>query len=264
MNALELTPYDLGLAAGLVLVAGAVSILLRLKLEKQLAIAAVRSVVQLLIIGHLLRFVFALEHPLAVLLVLAAMIVFAARAAVSRPARSVQGATWFALITLLLTGFAITGVATQLVIKVQPWYRPQYLIPLLGMLLGNSLTALSLAIDHFLEQLDVRRAEVESDLAMGATKWEAVRRPMSEAVRRGMIPIINAMTVVGIVSLPGMMTGQILAGADPLQAVSYQILIMFMLAASTALTSIAMTYLMYRRVFDSEHRLHPERIRTKA
>ncbi|CAN0600369.1 unnamed protein product, partial [Laminaria digitata] len=165
----------------------------------------------------------------------------AARAAVTHSARRIPGATWLALLTLLITGLSITGAVTQLVIGVEPWYRPQYLIPLLGMLLGNSLTALSLAIDHFLEQLDLRRDEVESDLAMGATRWEAARDPMREAVRKGMIPIINAMSVVGLVSLPGMMTGQILAGADPLGAVAYHILIMFMIAASTALSSIAMS-----------------------
>lgn len=260
MSALELGPWDLLLAGGLVLIAGVVSVVMRLGLQRRLAVATLRTVVQLLLIGHLLRFVFALDHPAAVLAVLTVMIIAAARAAVTRSSRRIPGATWLALLTLLVTGLSITGAVTQLVIGVEPWYRPQYLIPLLGMLLGNSLTALSLAIDHFLEQLDLRRDEVESDLAMGATRWEAARDPMREAVRKGMIPIINSMSVVGLVSLPGMMTGQILAGADPLGAVAYQILIMFMIAASTALSSIAMSYLMYRRLFDAQHRLRAERI----
>lgn len=260
MNAIDLSALDLALAAGLVLVAGMVSVLMRLDLERKLAVASVRTVVQLLLIGHVLRLVFALDRPLPVLLVLAVMVVAAARAAVARASRRFAGLTWLALLVLTVSGFGITGAVTQIVIGVEPWYRPQYILPLLGMLLGNTLTALSLAIDQMLEQLDLRRAEVETDLALGASRWEAARRPMQEAVRRGMIPIVNAMTVVGIVSLPGMMTGQILAGADPVAAVEYQILIMFMLAASTALASMGTVYLMYRRLFDEQHRLRAERI----
>jgi putative ABC transport system permease protein len=261
VSVLELSPGDLVLAAGLVVIAGAVSVALRLGLERKLAIAALRTVVQLLLIGQVLRYVFAFEHPLLVLAVLAVMTVAAGRAAVTRPTRTFDGASLLALLTLAVTGLGVTAVVTHVVIGVRPWYHAQYVIPLLGMLLGNSLTGLSLAIDHLLERLDVRRDEVEADLALGATRWEAARGPVAEAVRRGMIPMINSMMVVGVVSLPGMMTGQILAGQDPMGAVKYQIVVMFMLAASTALASMGMAYLMYRRLFDPQHRLRRERIR---
>ncbi|MCA9554499.1 MAG: iron export ABC transporter permease subunit FetB [Myxococcales bacterium] len=261
MSVLELGPWDLVVAACLVLLAGGVSVVMRLGLERKLAVASLRTVVQLLLIGQVLRHVFAFDHPLLVLAVLAVMIVAASRAAVNRPSRTFAGANLFALLTLAVTGLAITGAVTQLVIGVHPWYHAQYVIPLLGMLLGNSLTGLSLAMDHFLERLDARRDEVETDLALGATRWEAAKEPMAEAVRRGMIPMINAMMVVGVVSLPGMMTGQILAGQDPMGAVKYQIVVMFMLAASTALASMAMTWLMFRRLFDVQHRLRRELIR---
>lgn len=260
MSAVDLGPLDLTIAAVLVLIAGVISLVMRLDLERQLAVASARTVVQLLLIGHLLRFVFGLDHPGPVLLVLGLMVVAAARAAVGRAQRGFEGLTWLVLLTLAVTGFSITATVTQVVIRVEPWYRPQYVLPLLGMLLGNTLTALSLAIDHFLEQLDVRRDEVEADLALGATRWEAARRPMRAALRRALIPIVNAMSVVGIVSLPGMMTGQILAGADPVAAVEYQILIMFMLAGSCALSSIGALFLVYRRLFDEAHRLRAERI----
>lgn len=91
-------------------------------------------------------------------------------------------------------------------------------------------------------------------------RWEAARDPLSQAVRRGMIPILNSMTVVGIVSLPGMMTGQILEGASPLAAVKYQIVVMFMLAASTSLGSMGVALYVFRRLFNDRHQLRAERI----
>ena len=128
-------------------------------------------------------------------------------------------------------------------------------MPLLRMILGNGLTGLSLSLDHLLETLSEGRAKIETDLAHGASAWEAARDPIRAAVRRGLIPIINAMSVVGIVSLPGMMTGQILAGADPIDAVKYQIVVMFMIAGATSLGTMAMTWLVFRRLFNEKHQL---------
>jgi len=93
------------------------------------------------------------------------------------------------------------------------------------------------------------------ELAHGATRWEAARAPLSDAVRRGMIPIINSMMVAGLVSLPGMMTGQILAGEDPLKAVEYQIVVMFMIAAATSLGCMLIAVLVYHRLFNARHQL---------
>jgi putative ABC transport system permease protein len=129
--------------------------------------------------------------------------------------------------------------------------------------LGNSLTGISLALDALLTDLDEHRDRVEMELSLGATRWEAVRGPLREAVRRGMIPMLNSMTVVGIVSLPGMMTGQILEGASPLAAVKYQIVVMFMLAASSALGSMGVALIVYRRVTNERHQLRAERIMRK-
>jgi len=129
------------------------------------------------------------------------------------------------------------------------------------MILGNGLTGISLCLDTLLERLDERRAGVEADLACGATRWEAAREPLREAVRKGMIPILNSMTVAGLVSLPGMMTGQILAGAEPLQAVRYQIVVMFMIAAATSLGGILVAMMVYRRMFNERHQLRRGMIR---
>ena len=162
--------------------------------------------------------------------------------------------------TLFLCGLLTTFMVTQTVIRVDPWYKPQYVIPLLGMILGNGLTGISLCIDILLERFSEQQALVEMELAHGATRWEAARGVLREAVRRGMIPVINAMMVVGLVSLPGMMTGQILAGNSPLQAVKYQIVVLFMIAAATSLGCIGTALLAYRRLFNADHQLRSELI----
>lgn len=254
-GAIQIGYAELLIAASLVFAAGVVSIIMRLKLERQLLIASVRTVVQLMLIGYVLKWVFQLENPWIIMGIGLLMIFMAGRAAISRPKRTFAGITWRAFSTLILVGFATTVTATGAIIGVDPWYKPQYAIPLLGMILGNSLNGLSLCLDSILESLSEKRREVEMHLALGATRWEAAREPLADAVRRGMIPTINSMMVVGVVSLPGMMTGQILEGADPLNAVRYQIVVMFMLAAATAISSTIMAIFVYKRIFNSKHQL---------
>ncbi|MFP4053413.1 MAG: ABC transporter permease [Phycisphaerae bacterium] len=262
-DVIDIGPWGLAISALLVLVCGAISVLLRLGLEKRLAIASLRTVVQLFLVGFILRYVFNLDTWWAVLGVMCVMIVLAARAAVQRPSRTFAGAGLTALLSLVVSATLVTFTVTAAIIGVVPWYKPQYVIPLLGMILGNGLTGISLCLNQLLETLDQRRSQVEMQLACGATRWEAARGPLSDAVRRGMIPIINSMMVVGTVSLPGMMTGQILAGSDPLVAVKYQIMVMFMIAAGTALASMGMALLVYRRMFNTRHQLRWQLIHRK-
>ena len=185
---------------------------------------------------------------------------FAAREAVSRSSRSYGGILVDAWLTMAATCFVVGGVVTQMVVGVTPWYDPQYVIPLLGMILGNSLTGISLCLDRFLDHLEVRSAEVELRIAFGATRREALAEPLRNAVRTGMIPIINSMAAAGIVSLPGMMTGQILAGSPPLQAVAYQIVVMFMIAAAAALGSMLVVALAGRHFMGPDAALRLDRL----
>ena len=220
MGAKVLDPTDLVIAALLVLLAGTISIVLGLGMHKRLGIAAARTVVQLLAVGYTLAYIFAADTAWLVMGALLIMTIAAGRAAVRRSSRIYPGVYVESFVTLLVVGTLTTGVVTQVVIGVEPWYQPQYLIPLMGMVFGNSLTGISLCLDHVLTDLDERHDRIEAALALGATSWEASRDTLREAVRRSMIPIINAMSVAGIVSLPGMMTGQILAGEDPKVAVA--------------------------------------------
>ena len=131
------------------------------------------------------------------------------------------------------------------------------------MVLGNALTGISLGVDRCLQELDENRGRVEALLALGATWWEAARPVAAESLRLGMIPILNSMSVVGLVTIPGMMTGQILAGSDPQIAARYQILIMFLIAAAVALGAATAILVTVRALFDSDHRLRAERIRRR-
>ena len=258
---IDLTPFGLSIAALFVIAAGVVSLALQLGLERRLALATVRTVLQLLLVGYLLRWLFAANHPVVVFAFFIIMIAAAAHAAIQRPTRTFPGARSRAFFTLVLCGLVTTLTATTVIIGADPWYTPTYTIPFLGMVLGNSLTGISLCLDELLDRLATRRGEIEMDLAHGATRWEAARDVIADSVRRGMIPIINAMMVVGIVSLPGMMTGQILAGADPVVAVKYQILIMFMIAAATTFGCLGIALLAYRRLFNDDHQLEYKLIR---
>ncbi|HSO23722.1 MAG TPA: iron export ABC transporter permease subunit FetB [Chondromyces sp.] len=257
---IELGPLHLALATVLVIAAGAISVALGLGIERRLAVAAARTVVQLGLLGLVLERIFAVRDPLLVVALLLLMTVFAAREAIGRASRRYRGVLLDAWLTMAATCLIVGGVVTQVVVGVTPWYDPQYVIPLLGMILGNSLTGISLCLDRFLDHLAVRTAEVELRIAYGATRREALAAPLQDAVRTGMVPIINSMAAAGIVSLPGMMTGQILAGSPPLQAVAYQIVVMFMIAAAVAFGAMMVVVLAGRHFMGKDATLRLERL----
>lgn len=258
---IQLTTTDLVVATILVVVAGAVSVGMRLGIERRLAISAVRMVVQLGLVGLILERVFALKRPVLIIGILMVMVFFAGREAANRSGRAYRRMRWDSLLAMGSTCLVTGAVVTQVVVGVDPWYEPQYVIPLLGMILGNSLTGVSLCLDRLLEHIAARRHEIELRLVFGATRAEALREPLRTAIRTGMIPITNVMAAAGIVSLPGMMTGQILAGSPPMQAVAYQIVIMFTLAASNAMGSMVIAVAAARRLVATDGRLRTELLR---
>ena len=265
MEAIRLEFWQLAVAASLILLCGTVSVLLQLRLERRLLVAAIRTVVQLLLIGLVLEWIFKPDRQwYIVLAIMLAMTLIAGAAAVRRTGRRYPGVWLDSIVSMWASSWLIAAVALFAVVQVQrgegTWLRPQYAIPLLGLILGNTLNGISLGLDRLGEELATKRDQVETLLALGATRWEAARGAVREAVRTGMIPIINSMMVVGLVSLPGMMTGQLLAGADPLQAVKYQIVIMFLIAAGTSLGTVSAVLLGYRRLFTLDHQFLPDRL----
>lgn len=249
----QLSVEQVALAAALILVNGVISLLLRLDLERRLLLAAGRMTAQLLLVGVVLGWVFALRRWEPVLAVAAAMTLIAGLAATRRSGLGYRGQRLDAIAAVWASAWLVMTVALAVVVPVRPWYEPQYAIPLLGMVLGNALNGIALGLDRIGEELTARRGQVEALLTLGATRWEAARPAVRAAVRTGMVPTLNSMAVAGLVSIPGMMTGQLLAGVDPLAAAKYQAVIYFLIAAATALGTVLAALLAYRRLFNAHH-----------
>lgn len=258
---LSLTWTEVGIAAGLLAINAVVSILLKLGLARQIALSSIRMTLQLAILGLVLKQIFELSIAAPVMLLAGLMTIVAGVSAVRRinlRFSSIYPTTVFAVWS---SSWIVTAITLLMIVQPQPWYSPQVVIPLLGMVLGNSLTGISLGLDRFLSELRNRRGEVETLLSLGATRWESCREVFSGATRTAMIPILNTMSVAGIVSIPGMMTGQLLAGAPPIQAVQYQVMIMFVIAAAIALGVVIALTLAFFRVTNSDHQVLWDQLR---
>ena len=251
---IDVSWVDLALASALILVAIGVSRWRHLELERGFAVGAIRAVVQLVAVGYILVYIFAVDSSWLVMLALAVMLVSATQAAArrgggGRHARDDRKTLWMISGTAMLLGSGLTlAFVTQVLLRVDPWYEPQYLIPLFGMIVGNAMNAAALAAERLASELEAHRGQVEAYLALGASPARAAAEPERRAMAAALIPTINGLMTVGLVSLPGMMTGQILAGVSPLLAIRYQIVVMFMLAGATAVTTVAVV-LWYRRTF---------------
>ncbi len=254
---IELSFLDLSLAAILVLLLGVFSGIMGLGITRQLYVAAIRTTVQLLLIGLVLKTLFSSTSVSFIVLIAFIMISVAGWEILSRQQRKLKGWWGFGISagSLFVSSFIITLLCLFTVIQADPWYSPQYAIPLLGMLLGNTMTGIALGMDRLIQDAWRQRPVIEQRLMLGQTAYESINDIRREAMRAGMIPIINSMAAAGLVSLPGMMTGQILAGAAPVEAVKYQILIMFMITAGTGIGVISVLWLISKRLFDERERL---------
>lgn len=265
MNVISLTAFDLSLAAILVLLSALLSIVLKLELASQIIIAAIRTVVQLVLIGLVLKTLFAQSELIWVALLSILMLLIAGREVMARQHRRFHGLWGYGLGTLsmFISSFALTVYSLIVIVGTEPWYTPQYAIPLLGMMLGNTMTGVALAMDKLTTTAWQQRAVIEARLILGQDWRMAIGDITRDSVRVGMIPMINAMAAAGIVSLPGMMTGQILSGTDPVEAVKYQILIMFMITAGTGFSAMFATWVGAKHLFDERQRLRLERLNSK-
>jgi putative ABC transport system permease protein len=263
MTIVALTPGDLTIAAGLIFLLALLSWRMRLGLVRQLLVAALRTTVQLMLIGIVLDALFTHVHPGWMALMAVVMLVAAAREVMGRQKRRYRGWWGFGMgtISMFLSSFTVTVLALNVIIAIHPWYAPRYAIPLLGMLLGNTMNGISIGLDRLTATAWDQRAVLEGRLMLGATWSQAIEHIRRESVRSGLIPIINSMAAAGLVSLPGMMTGQILGGNPPMEAVKYQILIMFLIAGGTGLGTMAAVWLGSRRLFDERQRLRLDRLR---
>lgn len=259
---LALSYWDLVLAAMLILINGGISIAFRLGVARTLFIAALRMTVQLMAIGFVLKFVFAQTSPLWTMALALVMVLVAGHEARARQETPFRGWLAYGLgtATLLFVGTIATVFGVGVLISPEPWYAPRYVIPVLGMMLGNTLTGISLGLDALTASARRERPAIEARIALGAPRFTALSQVVHRSLRTGMMPIINAMAASGIVALPGMMTGQILSGVDPVEATKYQLMIMFLIAGGTGLGVLLSVIGGARLLTDERHRLRLDRL----
>jgi len=262
MKPIMLSPADLAIGAGLILLCAAASMLLSLRVHRMLLVAAARMVIQLLLVGFALRIVFEISNPWITLLAAAVMAAAAsfetgARQEYRLPAASHYltggGATVFA--TLL-----ITVLALMTALRPHPWYDAREALPLTGIILGNVMNAVSLALNGFFNTILRERAGIEARLALGDNRYLALHGISAQAIRTALIPTINVMSAAGLITMPGIMTGQLLAGMDPVDAAKYQILLMFLIVGGNCLGAYAAIHFAIYRLIDHRDRLRLDRL----
>jgi putative ABC transport system permease protein len=255
---IHLSYLDLIMSLLLIGITAAVSYWQGLGLESDLAVGTFRTFLQLIAVGVVLQQVFNAARWYWVVLALTVMTTVAGWNAMKRQTGSKQGL--FTLMTgAIALGSALTlAIVIGVVLKVRPWYQPRYVIPIAGMIIGNAMTGAALAVNRLRSEIMLRKSEVEAALALGATPRIAAARALREAMRAAMMPTVNSMMTVGIVSLPGMMTGQIISGTNPVEAVRYQIVVMMMITAATAITVIAAGFRALGVFFTAGQQLSPQ------
>jgi putative ABC transport system permease protein len=216
----------------------------RLGVAKDLLVGSLRSFVQLMAVGFVIKFIFGLEAIQYQVLLLLAMVLVASVTARGR-VKSVRGAFTISFVSILAGVFSTVGIMILLrIIDL----KPIYLIPLGGMMIGNSMNAVALGLDRIASEVGDRRGQIEAALSLGASPRKATAHLVRRSVRASLLPLMNTMKVIGIVHLPGAMTGMLLAGASPLDAAKIQLVIMYMLAASTTI-SVLVSSLFTQRAF---------------
>lgn len=224
--------------------------------EKLILLATTRMTVQLTVMGFVLMFVF--RHPSwwLTLLMLAVMLSFAIYNAAKRIKLPISRELRRLMAVSMSVGYLVTITIFILVIlRVKPWFHPQYCIPISGMIIGNAMTGIALGANKLCSGMREKRVMIENSLMLGATPEAATREIVNDAFDSAILPIMNNMLTMGIVSLPGMMTGQILSGTFPLTAIKYQIGIMLAVLGCTALTVILFVTLGYKTFFTSSQAL---------
>ena len=259
---IALTYWQLAAASVFVFINAGISVIFGLRVHRSLLIAALRMTVQLALMGLVLTTLFSMVSPLWTGIAALVMVLFAGHEAAQRQERRLSGWWSYGLGTgcMMMSSVLVTVFALITALRASPWYDPRYAIPLLGMILGNCMTGIGLGLDTLTTSLVNRRASVEAQLMLGATRQVAAAPVVRDALRSALMPTINSMAATGVVSLPGMMTGQILGGVPPAEAVKYQILVMFLIAGGTGLGAVTAVFGGVYRLSDGRHRLRLDRL----
>lgn len=219
--------------------------------EKLIVISAIRMTLQLVLVGYVLIYIFKYPHPLLTLVIITIMLAFAVFNVYQRTKKSMHFSMKKMIALAMLSGVSVSlAYFILVVLNLDPWYEPRFFIPIGGMIIGKTMTGISLGVNNLLYGMKEQKEKVEAALMLGATPKEASKTIINQAFDAAMLPTINAMVGMGIVFLPGMMTGQIIAGASPLVAVKYQIAVMLGVAGTVSITVVIFLHLAYKTFFN--------------
>jgi len=248
---MDMNIFTMAMAFTFILLAVFLSFKEGLALEKEIIYAALRAFVQLMVIGYILQFIFDMESPAYIVLMLAIMILVAGHNAAQR-GKEISGI--FFIVTGSILAVEVIMILLLLLLKITD-FSPQQIIPISGMIVGNAMVAAGLVLVRLQDELRDKREEIIQILALGASTRLAVKPILKRVIKNGMLPSIDAMKTIGLVQLPGMMTGAILAGANPVEAVQLQILIIFILMATISITTLSIGTLASQSFFTPNHQL---------
>lgn len=262
MSLVPLDLTDLAVATLLLLLNGLLSVMLGLGLERALALAVVRMLVQLAAVGFVLRLVLAQSSPLWTALAALAMVLVSGLDLLWRKdsARRRRWTYGIGETTLLLTGAFATVYAAGVVVRPGPWHTPQVVLPILGLILGTALTSVSLALQALFDGAERERTAIEAQIALGATRMAAFTPLLRRVLSAALTPVISVMATAGAVALPPMMAGQILAGADPVQSAAWQVMVLMMASGAAGLAAMGAALGAVLVVSDTRHRLRLDRL----
>jgi putative ABC transport system permease protein len=250
-TSIHVTVWQVAASLALVAVAIAISFWWKADLERDIAVATVRSIVQLTLVGYAIKLIFDADTIWLVLALLAAMVFFGALTARHR-AEGVPGSFVPLLIALGLAGASTLGLIVALGLF-DP--TPRYLVPVGGMVIGNSMTAAAVALNRLGDEMADSRARIEATLALGATAREAAMPTVRRALRSGMITLVDSTKTTGLIFFPGTMVGMLLAGASPTDAVRLQLILLYALLGSVSIAALVATRLAYRNFFTPAQQL---------
>jgi putative ABC transport system permease protein len=261
-SAMPLTWGNIAVASLLLLLHAALSIRFRLHLAQPLLIAALRMIVQLSLLAFVLQWLFETESALATLFTVCVMLGFAAWETWRRIGRPLAGRMGYLVPggAIAVAGLATLGYALLTQLSPTPWYAPRYAVPILGMILGSVMNAVALGIDNLTQNALRERVNIEAQLVLGRRFEEAMRTHVERAMRTALLPVLNLMAATGLVMIPGMMTGQILTGTSPHEAIKYQIMIILLIAGGTALAVFLAVMGTLRLLTDERERLRLDRL----
>lgn len=240
------------LSFSFVIIAIFLSSAFRLGLGRDMIITCIRATIQLMIVGYILKMVFGFDNPFAVILMLILMITVAAKNAAKR-GKGLPHLFWKIFLTIGIVEGITQGFLLGLHIVPA---TPEYIISISGMIIGNSMIIANLFLNRLKGEVEMRKEEIILVLSLGGTVKQSIFPILKQSIRSSLIPTIEGQKTIGLVQLPGMMTGQIIAGADPIQAVRLQLLIVFLIMSAASLTAIILGFLIYPSLFNQNQQLN--------